>query len=503
MAATTTPQAPEQLTRYQLYIGGEWTDAQDGATAQSINPYTGAPWAEIPQAGEADVDRAVRAARTAFEEGPWPAMTGRDRRRLLLRLAQLVERDADHLARTETRDNGKLLREMAGQQILIQDAYEYYAGWADKIAGEVLPSDKSNFLIYSVREPVGVVAGITAWNSPLLFAAFKIGPALATGCTLVLKPAEQTSASTLELARLAEEAGVPPGVINVVCGSRDTGAALVAHPGVDKVAFTGSTAAGVHIAKSAADNLTRVSLELGGKSPNIIFPDADIDAAATGAVSGIFAATGQTCVAGSRVLVDASIADEFAEKFAARAKAIKLGDPTDPTTEMGPIAFREQLDKVLSYIDYGIQDGGRVIAGGGQPQEGPLADGLFVEPTVLMGLTNDARPAQEEIFGPVASVIPVADEDDAVRVANDVKYGLAAGIWTRDVNKALRVARRIRAGTVWINSYRLVSTNVPFGGFKMSGYGREFGEESVLAYTEYKAVWVETSGESRDPFKLG
>jgi acyl-CoA reductase-like NAD-dependent aldehyde dehydrogenase len=503
MSTLTPPETTEKLTRYQLYIGGEWVDAEGGATAQSINPYTGAAWAEIPQASHADVDRAVKAARAAFEQGPWPAMTGRDRRRLLLKLAQLVERDADHLARTETRDNGKLLREMAGQQILIQDAYEYFAGWADKIAGEVLPSDKPNFLIFSTREPIGVVAGITAWNSPLLFACFKMGPALATGCTVVLKPAEQTSASTLELAKLAEEAGFPPGVINVVTGGRETGASLVAHPGVDKVAFTGSTAAGVHIAKSAADNMTRVSLELGGKSPNIIFPDADLDAAATGAVSGIFAATGQTCVAGSRVLVDSSIADEFSAKFVEKANAIKLGDPTDPATEMGPVAFREQLDKVLSYIGYGIEDGAEVIAGGGQPKEGPLADGLFVEPTILAGLTNAARPAQEEIFGPVASVIPVRDEEDAVRVANDVKYGLAAGIWTRDVNRALRVAKRIRAGTVWINSYRLVSTNVPFGGFKMSGYGREFGLESVLDYTEYKAVWVETSGVSRDPFKLG
>ena len=503
MATVTSPQSSEQITRYQLYIGGEWTDAQDGSTFTSTNPFTGKPWAEIPQAGAADVDRAVRAARKAFEEGPWPAMTGKERRRLMLRLAQLIERDADHLARTETRDNGKLLREMAGQQILIQDAYEYYAGWADKLNGDQLSTDKPNFLVYTMREPVGVVAGITAWNSPLLFACFKAGPAFATGCTLVIKPAEQTSASTLELAKLVEEAGFPPGVFNVVTGGRDTGASLVSNPGVDKVSFTGSTAAGIHIAKNAADNMTRVSLELGGKSPNIIFPDADLEAAATGAVSGIFAATGQTCVAGSRVLVDRKIADEFASLFAQRAKSIKLGDPTDPATEMGPVAFKEQLDKVLSYIDYGVEDGADVLAGGGQPKEGPLAGGLFVEPTVLMGLPNSARTAQEEIFGPVASVIPVSDEDDAVRVANDVKYGLAAGIWTNDVRRAHRVARRIRAGTVYVNSYRVVSPNVPFGGFKMSGYGREFGREHILSFTEHKAVWIETSGQTRDPFKLG
>lgn len=501
---TTTTVGDAQLTKYQLYVDGKWSDAQGGDTFETIDPYQGKPWAHIPQAGEADVDRAVQAARTAFDGGAWPKLSGKERGRLLMKLAELIRRDADRLARLETRENGKLLKEMNGQLVLIPEVYEYFAGWADKIHGDVLPTDKTNFLVYGVREPVGVVVGITAWNSPLLFASFKAAPALAAGCTIIIKPAPQTSASTLELAKLFEEAGFPPGVFNVITGEgSETGAALVAHPGVDKVSFTGSTATGVHIAKSAADNLTRVSLELGGKSPQLIFSDADLEAAATGVVSGIFAATGQTCVAGSRVLVDKSIQEEFTSIFAARAKAIKLGDPTDPATEMGPVAYREHLDRVLQYIDYGVQDGATVAAGGGQPKEGPLVGGLFVEPTVLVGLPNSARTAQEEIFGPVACVIPVDDEDSAVATANDVKYGLSAGIWTNDVRRAHRVAARIRSGTVYINSYRLVSPGVPFGGFKMSGYGREFGFESVLSYTEHKAVWVETGGVARDPFKLG
>lgn len=504
MPATVLPESTEKLTEYRMFIDGEWTLAQDGETFPTIDPYRGTPWATLPKASAVDVDRAVSAARRAFDEGPWSKTTGRERGKLMIKLAELIRRDAEKLARLETRDNGKLLREMSGQLALIPEAWEYFAGWADKLHSEVFPTGKPNFLVYGLREPIGVVAGITAWNSPLLFFMFKTAPALAAGCTCVVKPAEQTSASSLELCRLIEEAGFPPGVVNVITGDgATTGAALVAHPGVDKVSFTGSTAAGIHIARSAADNLTRVSLELGGKSPQLIFSDADLDEAATGAVSGIFAATGQTCVAGSRVLVQRSIAEDFTERFADRAKHIKLGDPTDPTTEMGPVAFPEQLDKVLEYIEYGKQAGGTVAAGGKQPTEGPLAGGLFVEPTVLTGLSNDARTAQEEIFGPVAAVIPVDDEDEAVRVANDVKYGLAAGIWTNDIRRAHRVAKRIRAGTVYINSYRLVDPGVPFGGFKMSGYGREFGLEHVLSFTEHKAVWVETSGQVRDPFKLG
>jgi aldehyde dehydrogenase (NAD+) len=495
----------EQLTEYQMFIDGEWTLAEDGETFPTIDPYRGKTWATLPKAGAADVDRAVRAARRAFEEGPWSQTTGRERARLMLKLAELIRRDAEKLARLETRDNGKLLREMNGQlSVLIPESWEYFAGWADKLHSEVFPTGKPNFLVYGMREPIGVVAGITAWNSPLLFFMFKTAPALAAGCTCVVKPAEQTSASSLELCHLIEEAGFPPGVVNVITGDGPTtGAALVSHPGVDKVTFTGSTNAGIHIARSAAENLTRVSLELGGKSPQLIFSDADLDEATTGAVSGIFAATGQTCVAGSRVLVQRKIADEFTQRFADRAKQIKLGDPTDPATEMGPVAFPDQLNKVLEYIEYGKEAGATVAAGGKRPTEGPLADGLFVEPTVLADLSNDARTAQEEIFGPVAAVIQVDDEDDAVRVANDVKYGLAAGIWTNDVRRAHRVAKRIRAGTVYVNSYRLVDPGVPFGGFKMSGYGREFGLEHVLSFTEHKAIWIETSGQMRDPFKLG
>ncbi|HEY8450484.1 MAG TPA: aldehyde dehydrogenase, partial [Bacillota bacterium] len=375
---------------------------------------------------------------------------------------------------------------------------------ADKIQGEVIPTDKPNFLVYTLREPVGVVGAITPWNSPLLITAFKLAPALAAGCTFVLKPAEQTPASALELAKLVAEADFPPGVFNVVTGDGpNAGAPLTRHPGVDKIAFTGSTATGIQVAKNAAEHLARVSLELGGKSPNIIFADADLEAAINGAVAGIFAATGQTCIAGSRLLVEASIHDVVVERLAQRARTIKLGDPMDPATEMGPVAFPDQLEKVLHYIDIARQEGATVVAGGGRPSQGPLAEGLFCEPTVLTGVSNRMRVAQEEIFGPVASVIPFHSEEEAIALANDIPYGLGAGIWTRDIGRAHRVAARIRAGTVWINAYRTLTFSVPFGGYKMSGYGRENGLEALKEYTEVKSVWVELSGATRDPFTLG
>jgi (Z)-2-((N-methylformamido)methylene)-5-hydroxybutyrolactone dehydrogenase len=381
---------------WKLFIDGAWSPGENGAFP-TIDPFRGVEWANVAAAGPRDVDRAVAAARAALE-GPWGSMTGRERAGCMSRLAQLVRRDAESLARTETRDNGKLLREMAGQVALLPEFLEYFAGWADKLDGSVLPTEKPNFLVYTVQEPVGVVAAITAWNSPLLLLMFKLAPALAAGCTFVVKPAEQTSVSTLQFASLTREAGLPDGVLNVITGDGPVvGSALAAHPGVDKVAFTGSTATGISVAIDAASHLAPASLELGGKSSNVIFADADIEAAVNGVVAGVFAATGQTCLAGSRVVVHADVIDEVGERLAARARSIRLGDPLEPTTEMGPIAFREQLEKVLGYVNLGIEEGAEVLAGGGPP-EGDLAGGLFVQPTVLRGLSSGARVNQEEIF---------------------------------------------------------------------------------------------------------
>jgi aldehyde dehydrogenase (NAD+) len=493
----------DEVREYKMLVGGEWVDATSGKTFESINPYTGRVWATAPEAEEEDVGRAVRAARRAFDEGPWGRMTGTERGRLLRRFADLLAENAERIALVESTDNGKLLREMGGQLKALPEWYYYFAGAADKIQGETIPSDKPNFFVYTRREPVGVVGAILPWNSPLLLLTFKLAPALAAGCTFVMKTAEQTPASSLELGRLFEEAGFPPGVFNVVTGGAATGRALVRHPGVDKVAFTGSTETGISIMKDAADHLARVTLELGGKSPNIVFDDAYPEAAANGAVSGIFAATGQTCIAGSRLFVHEAMHDELVERLVQKAASIKLGNPLEMETEMGPVAFKEQLDKVMGYIRSGKEGGARVAYGGEVPRAPELQNGYFVEPTVLTGVSNDMKVAREEIFGPVLSVIPFRDEEEAIRQANDTRYGLAAGVWTKDLQRAHRVAHALKVGTVWINSYRTVSFNAPFGGYKMSGIGRENGLEVLKEYTNVKSVWVELSGETRDPFKLG
>jgi acyl-CoA reductase-like NAD-dependent aldehyde dehydrogenase len=498
------PPESGEVREYRMLVGGEWVEALSGKTFESINPYTGRVWATAPEAAEEDVDRAVRAAREAFDEGPWGKMTGTQRARLTRRLAELIVENAENLAVVESTDNGKLLREMGQQLGALPEWYYYFAGAADKIQGQTIPSDKPNFLVYTRREPVGVVGAIVPWNSPLLLLTWKLAPALAAGCTFVAKPAEQTSASTLEFAKLFEEAGFPPGVFNVVTGyGPTTGSPLVRHPGVDKVAFTGSTETGKRVMKDAAEHLAKVTLELGGKSPNIVFEDADLEAAANGVVSGIFAATGQTCMAGSRLVVHEDVHDELVGALAEKAKSIKLGNPLEMESEMGPVAFKEQLEKVQGYIRTGQEEGAELVFGGKRPDAEDLRDGFFIEPTILTGVDNRMRVAQEEIFGPVLSVIPARSEEEVVRQANETRFGLAAGIWTKDVQRAHRVAHALRAGTVWINAYRTVSFNTPFGGYKASGIGRENGLEALNEYTQVKSVWVELSGKTRDPFMLG
>ena len=490
----------DQLERFQMVIGGKAVDALSGRTFESQNPYTGGPWARVPDGGPEDIDAAVAAARAALD-GEWGALTGFARAALLRRLGDLVTENADRLARLEVNDSGKLYREMFGQLNALGGWYHYYAGLADKIEGRQIPSPNPNYLVYTRREPVGVVGAITPWNSPLLLMTWKLAPALAAGCTVVVKPSEHSPVSSLGFAELFEQAGFPAGVVNVVSGlSRETGARLAAHPGVDKVAFTGSTATGRAVAKAAAENINKVTLELGGKSPQIVFPDADLAAAANGVIAGVFAATGQTCMAGSRLIVHADVHDELVRLIAERASRIKLGDPNAADTEMGPVANRPQYEKVLGYLDTAKAEGA-TVAYGGAAESG--LGGLFVQPTVLTGVTAESTVVREEVFGPVLAALTFTEEDEAIKLANDTPYGLAGAVWTKDVHRAHRVAAKIKAGSVWINAYRVVAPSVPFGGFKSSGLGRENGLHAVDEYLEEKAIWVELTGGTRDPFTLG
>jgi aldehyde dehydrogenase (NAD+) len=496
MTGTTT----ERLVHFDLLIGGESVAAESGRTYDSIDPYTAEPWARVPDGGAADVDRAVAAARAALS-GPWGQLTATARGKLLWRLGEIIAREAENLAELEVRDGGKLIREMVGQMKALPDYYFYYGGLADKLQGEVVPVDKPNFFVYTRHEPVGVVGAITPWNSPLLLLTWKLAAGLAAGCTFVVKPSDHTPTSTLAFAKLFAEAGFPPGVFNVVTGwGQETGAALASHPGVDKIAFTGSTATGIHVGQAAITNMTRFTLELGGKSAQVVFDDADLDAAANGVIAGVFAATGQTCLAGSRLLVHESVADALVERIVARASTIKLGDPKDPATEMGPVSNKPQYEKVLSHFG-SAREQGATVAYGGEPA-GELG-GFFVKPTVLTGVDRSMRVVAEEVFGPVLAVMTFADEDEAIAAANDTEFGLAAGVWTKDIHRAHRVAAKLRAGTVWVNAYRVVAPHVPFGGVGYSGIGRENGLDAVKDFTETKAVWVELSGATRDPFTLG
>jgi aldehyde dehydrogenase (NAD+) len=496
--ATATP-----LRDYEMWIGGAWTAAADGRTLESVNPATGEPWARIPDASPEDVDRAVAAARAALADPAWGGLTPTARGRLLLRLADLIEEHADELGDVETRDNGKLLKEMRGQAAALARWYRFFGGLADKIEGTVPAIDQPTVFNYTLREPVGVIAALAPWNSPLLLATWKLAPALAAGNAVVVKPSEFASASMLELVPLVERAGFPPGVVNVVTGTgAGCGTALTAHPGVDRIAFTGGPGTAVAIARSAAERLIPTTFELGGKSANVVFADADLDAAEAGVLAGIFAASGQTCIAGSRLLVQRDVEQELVERIVRRAKAIRLGDPTDPETQMGPAATPAQLEKIRASVERAVADGATVLAGGRAPDDPRLAAGLFYEPTVLGGVSPEMHVAQEEIFGPVLAVLPFDDEADAVRIANATRYSLAAGLWTRDVKVAHRVARALEAGTVWVNMYRAVAPMSPFGGSGMSGHGRESGLQAITEVTKVKSVWVETGDAIQDPFTL-
>jgi acyl-CoA reductase-like NAD-dependent aldehyde dehydrogenase len=495
--------ATSGLTQYKMYIDGAWSDAAGGTHFESDNPYTGKPWALIPRGGAADVDRVVQAARKAFVSGEWPRLTASKRGALLRKLADLISEQSKPLAEIEVRDNGKLYAEMSAQTAYMAQWYYYYGGLADKIEGAVIPTDKPDTFNYTRYEPLGVVAAIIPWNSPLLLLAWKLAPALAAGNTVVIKPSEYTSASTLEFMKLVEQAGFPPGVVNVVTGfGAEVGMPLVEHPLVAKVAFTGSDATGQRIYEAAARGLKRVTMELGGKSPNIVFDDAQLDNAMKGVISGIFAATGQTCIAGSRLLVQRSIHDQFVEKLVAFAKTAKMGNPMNIGTQVGPVTNKPQFEKILKYIDIAKGEGAQPVLGGARATRPECGDGWFVEPTIFTGVNNAMRIAQEEVFGPVLSVIPFEDDDEAVAIGNDVAYGLAAGVWTQNMRRAFTMSERLQAGTVWVNTYRAVSYLSPFGGYKRSGLGRESGQEMIKEYLQTKSVWISTATEVPNPFVL-
>jgi aldehyde dehydrogenase (NAD+) len=493
---------PTKLKEYQTYIDGKWCEASSGKKFQTHDPYTGEPWALIPECDAKDVDRACEAAWRAFDKGPWAAMTQTARGKVLRRIAGLIETHAEHLAQIEVRDNGKLMSEMHAQTKYLPEWFYYYGGLADKIQGAVVPADRPDHFTYILKEPVGVCAFITPWNSPLMLVGWKLAPALAAGCTVVIKPSEFTTASLLEFMKLViEPAELPPGVINVVTGyGAVVGEPLVTHPKVAKVAFTGGSATGARVNELAAKTFKKVSLELGGKSPNIVFDDCILDDAVSGAVSGIFAATGQTCIAGSRLLLQETIHDKFVDKLVAMAKTARLGDPSKLETQVGPVTTPPQYQKILSYIDIAKGEGAKCVLGGGPATKEEGGGKYFVKPTIFTGVDNKMRIAQEEVFGPVLSVIKFKDEEEAVAIANDIAYGLGAGVWTQSLKRATTVSKRIRAGTVWVNTYRAVSFLMPFGGYKASGLGRENGAEAIDGYLQSKSVWINNGPGGGNPF---
>jgi len=500
--ATASPTAatqrlPEDVQReFRMLIDGEWVSARSGETFACVDPYTEENWGRVPRADVADVETAVRVARRVFDTDGWPRTPPAKRAALLRRLGQLIEKNLDALVYRQIRENGRLIAEMRPGTLAVGTACYYYAGLAETMHGLTVPVSYPNIVSYTVREPIGVVAAITPWNAPLVLLGWKLLPALAAGNTIVVKPSEITPTSTLLLAELIVEAGFPRGVVNVVTGYGDpAGSALVNHQGVDKIAFTGSTATGRKIAHAAAERNARTSLELGGKSPNIIFADADLENSVNGILAGVFSATGQACMAGSRVLIESKVYDQVAERVVNQARKMRAGDPLDPRTQLGPLASRAQLEKVLGYFDIARREKLEILTGAKRLDR----PGFFVEPTVFGNVTNSCRVAREEIFGPVVALMRFDGEEEAVAIANDTSYGLAAGVWTENVKRAHRMVSRLRAGTVWVNNYRLVSHAMPFGGYKQSGVGREMGPEALNEFTEVKSVWIDTGNEVHFP----
>ena len=477
-----------KVSNQKLFINGKWVNSISGKTFATLNPATGQEICQVAEADSADVDLAVKAARKAFESGPWKKMSAAERGRRINKLADLMEKNLPELAALESLDNGKPLRDSLNADLPLSiKAYRYYAGWCDKTHGKTIPVE-GEYFCYTKHEPVGVVGQIIPWNFPLLMTAWKWAPALATGCTIVLKPAEQTPLTALRMAELAQEADIPDGVINVVPGFGPTaGAAITSHMDIDKVAFTGEGSTGQLVMQAAAkSNLKRVSLELGGKSPNVVFADADLDAAVEGAYFGLFFNQGQCCCAGSRLFVEENIHDAFVEKLVARAKKQRVGDPFDMATTQGPQISQEQCDRIMGYIDVGVSEGANLLSGGKRVG----SKGYFIQPTIFSGVKDNMRIAKEEIFGPVMNILKFKDVDEVVQRGNKTFYGLAAAIWTKDITKAHRLANNLRAGTVWVNCYDVFDAAAPFGGFKMSGIGRELGEYALSLYTEVKTVYI-------------
>jgi len=486
---------------YDLFIGGRFVRPAASDRFPAINPYTSREWASIPQASDDQVAEAIAVARSAFEGG-WMQTSGTERARLLNKLADLLAENADRMGKLESTDNGKVIRETHSQMLFAARQYRFFAGYADKLWGKVIPLDQRDVFDYAVREPLGVAVLITAWNSPMGLLSNKLAPALAAGNCVVIKPSEHASATTLEFAKFVEAAGFPPGVVNVVTGDARVGKALLSSGRIDRVSFTGSPGVGREIAANAGRALVPSTLELGGKSPNIIFKDADLPKAIVGALAGIFAATGQTCIAGSRLLVQRPVYDHVVNALVERAGKIRMGDPADHATEMGTAANEAQFNRILGSIDGAVKEGAKLATGGKRASGKGLDQCFFIDPTIFVDVDNAMHIAQEEVFGPVLSILPFDEEEEAISIGNDTKYGLASGIWTTDLARAMRMSRAIRAGTVWVNTYRAVAVQAPFGGFKDSGFGRERGESALDEFVTMKNVMIDFSGDERDPFAL-